>query len=883
MTNTDSGGRRFALSLGTRIFLVTSALIALSVGAAVLVTSLLVRRIAHDAALESLQVSAQAQETLQTQYYEQLKLISRLFANDPSLAALIAEAEAQRDAASIQEQLQSHQADLKFSFAIALDSAGRVAARSDSQASRQDLSQQPLIREALSGPKEAAGVWRDGDRLYYAVAVPIIRGFDLLGFMVTAFAITNTSASRVNEASGSDIAYVASDASGVRVVASTLVASQQKALARDLNDTATGRRPMLFAAGGEPRELELTLDQQQWLAQLSPLRDAAGHPVGATVALASMNKALAPFGRVERVVLLCGLAAVLIAPLLALVFIRRNLQPVRQLVAATEAARQGDYNRRIAVDRGDEVGKLAHAFDELLSDLREKRDMEAYVTELSRNLPEPGGQARVVLGAPQAVDALLLAIELRGYSNPHLEAGASQVLARLSQALEHLDRTITAAGGEIQAVAGHRVLARFDRARNALGPLTAAAEVLQPHGAWGDDSGTEAPSIAIAGGTVVSGPVAWGDQSERALVGQPVQQLESLLREASPGDLVLSRDVYMQLREHFVRAGYELAPRRGLVSPQPIYVLTADLAARLTGSQALRTGTLDGAAGAGEEGDVVTLSGIAPGSLMGRRFQVLSVLGSGGMGVVYKARDRELDDLVALKVLRRDLWGDPAQLERLKSELKLARKITHPNVLRTYDFGEMDRVAFISMEYVRGVTLRYMIDQSHRLPYSAALRLGKQLCDGLGAAHAVGVIHRDIKPENLILEPTGNAKLMDFGIARPVQRLQPGQTQAGFIVGTPQYLAPEQVQGNELDTRADIYQAGVVLFEIFTGDVPFRADTAMEVVIKHLQEEPPSPRTFWPEIPPRLEAAILRCLRKDPAERFRTVEELHRELEALSA
>jgi serine/threonine-protein kinase len=176
-----------------------------------------------------------------------------------------------------------------------------------------------------------------------------------------------------------------------------------------------------------------------------------------------------------------------------------------------------------------------------------------------------------------------------------------------------------------------------------------------------------------------------------------------------------------------------------------------------------------------------------------------------------------------------------------------------------------------------------MLDQAHRLPYSAGLRLGKQLCSGLGAAHAVGVIHRDIKPENLILEPTGNAKLMDFGIARPVSRLTPGQTQAGFVVGTPQYLAPEQVQSGEIDTRADIYSAGVVLYEIFTGDVPFRAGTAMEVLVKHLQEEPPSPRSRWAEMQPRLEAAILRCLRKDPAERFQTVEELHRELEALSA
>ncbi len=884
-TTTGSAARAGSLSLGQRIVLATSVVILLAVGTAAVVTWLEVRRIAHRTALDSLQGSAAVQATLQEQYYEQLKLISRFLVNIPRFKAYIAEAAAERDVASIQDQLASRQPELKFSFAIVLDSAGRVIARSDSSASRQDLSQQPLIRRALNGPREAAGVWSEGERLYYAVAVPMIESFELQGFMVTAFEITDAAARQISAASGSDVAFVASNDSGVRVVASTLNAGMRRAVEQALNAPDAGR-PLAFRPGAELRDVPLTLDDQPWLALPSPLRDGAGRPVGASIALASLNKVQAPFSQIEAVVGLSGLAAVLIAGALAFYLTQRALQPMRELAAAAEAARQGDYNQRITTTtRGDEVGQLAQSFDVLLSDLREKRDMEAYVTELSRNLPEPGGGGgRVMLGAPQARDVVLLAVELRGYANPHLEAGgADQVLQRLGLALQHLETTIGNAGGEIEAVAGHRVLARFDRGRHPLAPLAAAAEILQPHTVWGDDTGSEAPSLAIAGGVVVTGPVVWGEQSDRGLVGQPVQQLESLLREAAPGDLVLARDYYQQLREYFVHAGYELAPRRGLVSPQPIYVLTADLAARLAGQQTLRTPTPASAASGTLDAVVTTASDVAPGSLMGRRFQVLSVLGSGGMGVVYKARDRELDDLVALKVLRRDLWGDRAQLERLKSELKLARRITHPNVLRTYDFGELDRVAFISMEYVRGVTLRYMLDQTHRLPYSAALRLGKQLCAGLSAAHAVGVIHRDIKPENLILEATGNAKLMDFGIARPVSRLQPGQTQAGFIVGTPQYLAPEQVQGDEIDTRADIYSAGVVLYEIFTGEVPFRGGTAMEVVLKHLQQEPPPPHEHWSEMPPRLEAAILRCLRKSPGERFGTAEELQRELEALSA
>jgi serine/threonine-protein kinase len=183
---------------------------------------------------------------------------------------------------------------------------------------------------------------------------------------------------------------------------------------------------------------------------------------------------------------------------------------------------------------------------------------------------------------------------------------------------------------------------------------------------------------------------------------------------------------------------------------------------------------------------------------------------------------------------------------------------------------------------VRGVTLRFMLDQG-RLPFSAALRLAKQLGAGLAAAHAVGVLHRDIKPENLILEPTGNAKLMDFGIARPLNRMEPGQTQAGMIVGTPLYLPPELLQGQEADARADVYSCGVVLYEIFTGSLPFTGSNAMEIMLKHLREQPAPPRSHWPEIPPKLEQAILRCLAKDPGERYRSIQDLQRDLETLSA
>ncbi|MBW8875821.1 MAG: protein kinase [Acidobacteria bacterium] len=874
MTATTTASRRTGLSLETRIFLVTSLLIALLVGGAVAVTSVMLRRIARGAALESLKSSAAAQKAFRDQGYRQLRLMARLFAAEPYLTAYVSEAADKRDTRSILDLLNERRNDFKYDFAILLDPNGKVIARTDQpQATGQDLSHRALVETALrSDTREGEGVWQEGDDLYYAVVVPVVKDFTPFAYLVTGFQITDEAEGvrQVREVSGADVAFVSNGARGPQIVATTLPPATAKSLAAALGPGSLGGA--LRAGKGVP-QTEVSLGGEPWLALETPLLDAAGKPVGATVALASLEHALAVYRQIQNVLLGAGLAAVLIAPFLSFAFARRALQPVRQLLTAAEAARQGNYDQQIETDRRDEVGRLAHAFQELMADLREKRDMEQYVTELSRNLPEPQ-QARALLGEPQSREVVLLGVELRQYAR----AGGDpkETLQRLAGDLERVTSAVARRRGQVESVAGHRIVARFEGDGRGYRALAVAAEVLGAplDGEGGDEA--EAPVVALSAGRAVTGPVTWGERAERALVGLPVQVLESLLREATPGELLLSREVHEELKEAFEQAGYRLAPRRGVITPQPLYVVSGRMATSVTLERTLDAETLGSPARA-------TLSGISPGALLGQRFEILSVLGAGGMGIVYKARDRELDDLVALKMLRRELWGDRNQLDRLKSEIKLARKITHPNVLRTHDFGEIDGVPYISMEYVRGVTLRYMLDQTSRLPYSAGLRLAKQLCAGLGAAHAVGVLHRDIKPENMILEPTGNAKLMDFGIARPIDRLTPAQTQAGFIVGTPQYLAPEVLQGQEADARTDLYSCGIVLYEIFTGVLPFDGPSVMEVVVKHLREEPAPPSSRWPEIPPPLEAAILKCLKKEPDQRYRSVAELLRDLEGLSA
>ena len=292
-------------------------------------------------------------------------------------------------------------------------------------------------------------------------------------------------------------------------------------------------------------------------------------------------------------------------------------------------------------------------------------------------------------------------------------------------------------------------------------------------------------------------------------------------------------------------------------------------------------------------GDVPTIVTRGAGEVLGRgqvfagRYEILGTLGKGGMGVVYRARDRQLDEVVALKLLRPEmLAADPTLLERFKQELKLARRITHRNVLRTHDFGETDGVPYISMEYVDGVTLKEVVRSRGALPLGVGLSIAKQIAHGLGAAHAGGVVHRDIKPHNMLILPeTAELKIMDFGISR-VSSVEPGSsglTTAGTVMGTPDYMPPEQAQGRPADFRSDLYSLAVVLFEIFTGQLPFKGDTPMAVVVAHIQQAPPRPRGLNPKVPPELEAAIVKGLQKDPARRWQSADEVLDALSAVSA
>src|ERR1700687_2679358 len=258
------------------------------------------------------------------------------------------------------------------------------------------------------------------------------------------------------------------------------------------------------------------------------------------------------------------------------------------------------------------------------------------------------------------------------------------------------------------------------------------------------------------------------------------------------------------------------------------------------------------------------------------RYEVLSQVGTGGTGVVYKARDLETDEIVALKILKPEIATDPAVQDNFKRELCLARKITHRNVCRIHDFSRSNGAAYASMEFIEGESLLSRLNRVGALPVNQALEIARQICAGLREAHAQGIVHRDLKPANIMLERSGTAKIMDFGVARLIQSNGP---MTGTIVGTPAYMAPEQAELKPVGPYTDIYALGLVLYEMITGPPAFQGDTPVAVALKQIREYPKRPREIVPKLSHPIEAAILKCLQKDPAKRFQSVSELDVALE----
>jgi tetratricopeptide (TPR) repeat protein/tRNA A-37 threonylcarbamoyl transferase component Bud32 len=267
---------------------------------------------------------------------------------------------------------------------------------------------------------------------------------------------------------------------------------------------------------------------------------------------------------------------------------------------------------------------------------------------------------------------------------------------------------------------------------------------------------------------------------------------------------------------------------------------------------------------------------LTTGSTFAGRYKIIEELGRGGMGKVYKAIDAEVNEKIALKLIKPEIAADKKTIDRFRNELKFARKIRHKNVCQMYDLGTAEGAYFITMEYVGGEDLKRLIRKMGHLSPGQAISIAKQVCDGMVEAHKLGVVHRDLKPQNVMVDEGGDARIMDFGVARSIEAKS--ITGAGVMIGTPDYMSPEQVDGKDIDQRTDIYSLGIILYEMVTGQTPFEGDTPFTIGVKHKSETPKNPKEINPQIPNDLSRVILRCLEKDRENRYQSAGEVRNEL-----
>lgn len=876
---------RFRLPLATRIFLMSSLLLLFALGSIVFTTFKVGKEVANKSVNESLTNSLALQNYFRGLNDRELLIVLDGFASDPNFSGYVAEAieptsDESQDLASVADLIQERKEDTELDFIILLDPDGKVIVHSENPAmSGRDLSEKLFLAPVIAELNEATGIWLENEQMFQAAVMPLSIDYDLVGFVVAGLVIDKNLANEIKQVGGGDTLFLIAKEGELLNVASTLDITRSETIINKLSDKIN----LLTNPNEDSKKLTLELNQQDWTVQVVNLANPENGQQPLLLIFSSESKYMEGYNKIFNVILIAAIIAISVSIAMSLLLTSGVLNPIKNLASAAKAAAKGDYSTHVGLSGRDELADLSNSIDSLLSDLRDKQDMQDYISELSKILPDETNDSPKV-DANQKLpvtsgEHVLLAIDVVGLVSASNDP--QNVVDQLQHLCDLIGAQIENANGILIRLGGNIFIAAFsgEQASQVAYSTAGGIDAVFSQEKLNDES--HGARFSLTSGKCYLGNIASNYSWQRVVVGKPVKLALRLIEEGKLHSLLVSNDIYKSLKDNLTKAGQKAKGFKGRLTGKTLcsldLIAAHDYVEPLSKDQAEIRQTLVSTKVASRE-----IFELPTGSVFAQRYEIIASLGTGSMGLVFKAMDKELNEPVALKILRKEIAEDKEHLERLRSEIKLARRVTHPNILRTYDLGKIDDTPFLSMEYVRGMTLQYLLSNSGKLPYSAALRVTKQLCLGLASVHQIGILHRDIKAENVIIEPSGNLKLMDFGIARTLKESEIHKLDKGMFVGTPRYASPEQVRGGELGIPSDIYSLGILITEIFTGKSPIVGETVNEICVAHVTKPPIPPSKLWLEIPAELENIILKCLQKEPQQRYANVADLLSDINELN-